>query len=298
MAESLGCVPVVQRIERVPPKNEIQVQFLSGTPNVVLWRGMAQLVERMVRDREVARSNRATPTTIIVINNLYNRSRMKLHNLRDVYFFWLPKLLILVGILFVLASYGPVLLSECWYLLKTVKRQEYSLTAKTGVRESIFSKYLSTSPVLITPVNTDFALVIEKLDVNAPIVADVSVTDSQAYEKALTNGVAHANSSEYPSEKPSNVYLFAHSSFNFWQLGKYATVFNLLGKLEVGDKIHIFYEAKDYEYAVVNKEIYKGWDTFPLTRPVIEPLLTLQTCDPPGTTLNRLVITAKLTQVH
>ena len=51
-------------------------------------------------------------------------------------------------------------------------------------------------------------------------------------------------------------------------------------------------------YEVVNKEIVKGWNTNPLTRPTIEPILTLQTCDPPGTTINRYVVTAKLVEVN
>jgi sortase A len=92
------------------------------------------------------------------------------------------------------------------------------------------------------------------------------------------------------------VYLFAHASLNFWDLGKYATVFNLLRKLNVDDKVNIFYEGDRYIYKVVNREVVKGWDTTSITRSVIEPVLTLQTCDPPGTTINRLVVTAKLTE--
>jgi len=100
--------------------------------------------------------------------------------------------------------------------------------------------------------------------------------------------------SDYPSEKPGNVYLFAHASIDFWRLGRYATVFNLLRKMEKGDKVHVFYKGDDYIYEVINKEVQKGFNTFPLTRTTIEPILTLQTCDPPGTTLNRLIVTAKL----
>lgn len=129
-------------------------------------------------------------------------------------------------------------------------------------------------------------------------MADVAVTDESVYKESLKHGVAHALSSSYPSKEPGNVYLFAHSSLNFWELGKYAQVFNLLRKLEAGDRVHIFYEGGDFEYRVVNKEVYKGFNTHALTRPVIEPLLTLQTCDPPGTTLNRLVVTAKLVGVR
>ena len=106
--------------------------------------------------------------------------------------------------------------------------------------------------------------------------------------------MAHSIASDYPTTSPSNVYLFAHASLNFWSLGKYATVFNLLRKLEYGDKIHLFYKDDQYVYEVVNKETVKGWDTSSITRSVIEPILTLQTCDPPGTTINRFVVTAKL----
>lgn len=209
--------------------------------------------------------------------------------------------LIVAGILFVLLAYSQVIYGEIWYRFKSLKKQEYTLQTagdKGAVKESVFSKFLSSSPVLIKPVNTNFSIVIEKIDVNAPINADVSVIDEKEYLESLKTGIAHAASSNYPSSESGNVYLFAHSSINFWQLGKYAKTFNLLRKLVNGDKIHVFYENKDYVYEVVNKEIMKGWNTYPLKRAVIEPILTLQTCDPPGTTLNRLVVTAKLIEVR
>jgi len=214
--------------------------------------------------------------------------------------------LVVAGILFILLAYGQVIYDEVWYRLKSLKKQEYTLQAGLpaqagggqAVKESVFSKFLSSSPILIKPVNKDFSIVIEKIDVNAPINADVSVIDEKEYLGTLKTGVAHAASSSYPSTEPSNVYLFAHSSINFWQLGKYAKTFNLLRKLVNGDKVHIFYEGKDYVYEVMNKEIVKGFNTYPLKRAVIEPILTLQTCDPPGTTLNRLVVTAKLVEVR
>lgn len=207
-------------------------------------------------------------------------------------------ILTMFGVIFILLAFGPVLRSEVWYQLKVFKDQEYSLFAKEdSVADSVFSRYLSSNPVLLDPVNREFALVIEKIGVNAPVVTDVSVTSEEAYKEALKSGVAHASVSEYPSQEPGNVYIFAHASTDFWDLGKYATVFNLLRKLDVGDKIHLFYEGSDYVYEVVNKEKLQGWNTYPITRPVIEPTLTLQTCDPPGTTLNRLVVTAVLKEV-
>lgn len=208
--------------------------------------------------------------------------------------------LIIAGITMFILSFGPVVMSEVLYLIQKIKSQTYTLSKNTTedtVQDSPFARLISTKTILLEPVDKDFGLVIERIGVNVPVVADVPVSDPKAYNEALKSGVAHASSSYYPSEDPGNVYMFAHASVNFWRLGKYATVFNLLRKLRLGDKIHVYYLGNVYIYEVVNKEMYKGWNTYPLTRTTLEPLLTLQTCDPPGTTINRFVVTARLIDV-
>lgn len=204
-----------------------------------------------------------------------------------------PNLVVLMGILLFVVSLTPYLRDEAWYFIKRLKGQQFVVNGQ-GQRDSVFARYLSLKTISVVPVNDDFSIVIEKIGVNAPIIKDVSVWDALVYNEALKSGVAHAASSQYPSSEPGNVYMFAHSSLNFWDLGKYAQVFNLLRKLDTGDVIHVFYEQKDFKYVVVGKEIHKGFNTYPLDRVVLQPVLTLQTCDPPGTTLNRLTITAKL----
>ena len=169
---------------------------------------------------------------------------------------------------------------------------------KNGVKDSVFARFLSTAPIIETPASTEFSVIIEKIGVNAPIVPNVSVINHDAYGQALKQGVAHAINSAKPSKEAGNTYLFAHASLNFWELGKYATTFNLLRKLELNDTVRVVYKNKLYTYNVVNIEIHEGWNTNAITRAVIEPILTLQTCDPPGTTLNRLVVTAKLKDVQ
>ncbi|MFZ5424184.1 MAG: sortase [Patescibacteria group bacterium] len=222
---------------------------------------------------------------------------MSLTTFRVKFFKIVPNILIILGLFFLILAYGPIIYDEVWYFWKSTKNQDISINNPNGVEDSPFARFLTTSPITIDPVNKDFSVVIEKIGVNAPVKADVSVVDEEAYFEALKEGVAHAVTSPYPSEDAGNVYLFAHSSINFWELGHYAKVFNLLRKLDLGDRVHVFYEGDDYIYEVVNKETLKGWNTYPLTRPVIEPTLTLQTCDPPGTTLNRLVVTATLLEV-
>lgn len=232
---------------------------------------------------------------------------MTLHSWRNFYFKILPKLLISLGVLFLVISAAPFILSEAWFFIKEAKSQVFFLegtaantTTDTSeaLADSVFARFLSTRPIKMEPVDRDFGLVIERLGVNVPIVADVPVTDEAAYTEALKTGVAHAITSQYPSEEPGNVYLFAHASLNFFRLGRHATVFNLLRKLEAGDRVHVFYQGDTYVYEVVNNEVVRGWNTYPITRPVLEPILTLQTCDPPGTTINRMVVTAKLLEVQ
>ncbi len=212
---------------------------------------------------------------------------------------FLSGFLLVSGLSLIVIALGPFIYQEALFYISELKNQKFTLipSAET-VPDSPFARLISTRPIELDPVSREFGLVIERIGVNVPVVKDVPVGDAEAYMKALESGIAHASVSDYPSDNPGNVYIFAHASLNFWRLGKYATVFNLLRHLKQGDAIHIFYEEQDFVYKVVNIEKYKGWEIYPLTRPVLEPLLTLQTCDPPGTTLNRLVVTAKLQEVR
>ncbi|MEK7595864.1 MAG: class E sortase [Patescibacteria group bacterium] len=210
---------------------------------------------------------------------------------------FIANFLILSGLIILGYTYVPLLAGEFWYFLKSIKKQEYSLTAKNGVKQSVFAKYLTKDTIRMDPIGREFGIVIEKLNVNAPIVRNVSVVDEKAYNAALEKGVAHAIGSSFPGDR-GNVYLFAHSAVGLFRFGKYAQTFNLLRKLENGDKVHVFFGNRDFTYEVINKEVIKGWDTRPLTRKTVDPILTLQTCDPPGTTFNRLVVTSKLVSVN
>ena len=208
-------------------------------------------------------------------------------------------LLIGIGVVILLLDFVPVAVGEISYQIRRFRSVEYSVDTTEGKKANdLFSALLNGSEVLdVEPTNKDFAVVIEKIGVNAPVVKNVSVTEKDEYFKALDKGIAHAITSSTP-DRGGNTYLFAHSSINFWQIGKYANIFNLLRKLDNDDKINVFYEGKRYQYAVIGKEVVAGFNTYPLTRQVLEPIVTLQTCYPPGTTLNRLVVTAKLEKIY
>ena len=197
-----------------------------------------------------------------------------------------------VGVL--IATLYPIYYPRLRYQLDRLSGKQYELLKEENVAaESAFGKMLRGSvPLKIIPTNKDFSIVIEKININAPVVANVSVSNEADYKEALKHGVAHAKGSAAPGE--GNTYLFAHSSLDFWELGKYATVFNLLDKLSVGDRIFVFYQGDRIEYKVTNTAVYKDRDTSVLYQETAVPTLFLQTCTPPGTTLNRLVVTAKI----
>lgn len=80
----------------------------------------------------------------------------------------------------------------------------------------------------------------------------------------------------------------------FYNVGRYNAVFFLLGKLENGDEIDIFYNNERYKYQVINKKVVNPEAVAEYLRENSgQQTLTLQTCYPPGTTLRRLIVVAK-----
>lgn len=210
--------------------------------------------------------------------------------------------LILGGIVYLLLSFYPVLSVQAQYYFSqwtNRSHQAYQSEAIT-VPEKTFGDELEKAPQLTAgpalpdpPVNTDYSIVIPKINVNAPVVADVNPADKAAYMDALNYGVAHALGTVKPGEV-GNSYLFAHSTADIFNIERYAAVFTLLNKLEPGDRITTFYDGKRYDYKVTRKYIVDFNNVTPLTATYDKPVLTLQTCDPPGTEFQRLIITADL----
>jgi sortase A len=150
----------------------------------------------------------------------------------------------------------------------------------------------------VTPVDTDFGIMIPRIQANAKVIKDVDPFISTEYQVALTRGVAHAKGSSLPGQ-PGNIFLFSHSAVDFLNATKYNSIFYLLTKLEKDDSIKLIYEEKEYDYSVIAKSIVNSDDIEYLTlEPTKEETLTLMTCWPPGTSLKRLIVqaTRQLTQ--
>ncbi|HEY4694996.1 MAG TPA: sortase [Candidatus Nanoarchaeia archaeon] len=210
--------------------------------------------------------------------------------------------LIIGGIIFALVSFWPFVSAELKYWWDNFRGQQYVLVGEGApeTKRSGFGDILAVPPpIQVVPSSTDFGVVIEKIDVNSPVVAGVDSGNYNEYIAALSRGVAHAKGTALPGSRDqanNNVFLFAHSAINPLQARRYNSVFYLLRKLEVGDRVVTFYKGRRYDYIVYDKRVVQATDVRYLTDVSKEPILTLQTCDPPGSSLRRLIITAKLVE--
>ncbi len=193
----------------------------------------------------------------------------------------LGNVLILAGIAIVVFTFWPAAKEETKYNVEKALNVKYSLDPKPGSGER-----------KLTPVNTDFSIVIPKIAATAPIIDGVDSQDPKSYLPALLRGVAHAKGTMYPQDA-GNVYLFAHSTDAFYNVGRYNAVFYLIGKLENGDEIDVFYKGQKIKYQVYDKKVVEPNDIKYLGDLGVGKTLTLQTCYPPGTTLKRLVVLAR-----
>jgi LPXTG-site transpeptidase (sortase) family protein len=210
--------------------------------------------------------------------------------------FFIYYFLIILGFTLIALAFGSTIYSEISFYASKILRTNYVLvedsSAKEGSTKNVFSALITGQEVNIKPATKD-SIVIEKIGVSAPVIKNVSVLNEDAYFNALKKGVAHAQGKAYFGEV-GNVYLFAHSSIEFWKMGPYATVFNQIRRLENGDIIHTYSNGVRYDYVVFDKQVVQGFDTSPYEANYSTSVLTLQTCDPPGTQLNRLIVRARL----
>ncbi len=149
----------------------------------------------------------------------------------------------------------------------------------------------------IEPVSTEFSIIIPRLGINAPIIASVDPLNSKEYTPVLLQGVAHAKTSYFPNQDGAT-YLFAHSTNYEWFVKDLNAIFYTVKNLEHGDKIVVIYKEKRYIYEYKSRKIVQPRDTSYLLPITGKRQLILQTCWPPGTLYQRLLIFADLVDVE
>lgn len=153
---------------------------------------------------------------------------------------------------------------------------------------------VSNTPIIVDPASVAVTqtneVIIPKINVEIPVDYSLNTTDNSQVENALDSGVVHYPTTVKPGEQ-GNAAFFGHSSNNIFNKGKYKFAFLLLSKLQNDDVFYLTYNGTLYAYKVIDKKIVNPNEVGVLGPvPGQTATASLITCDPPGTTIHRLVV--------
>ncbi len=171
---------------------------------------------------------------------------------------------------------------------------QYSvLGASTGFSEVSFKELDKNRAEIIARVDVPqfFSLKIPKLNIKNGTI------ETNSFNMNPDKYLGHYAGTALPGEV-GNVFIYGHSVMPFFfNENNYKTIFSNLHKLEESDVIEISYSGKTYKYKVFEKEVLNPEEVKPLetVTPAYlnEKTISLMTCTPPGTTLKRLIVSAK-----
>lgn len=141
-------------------------------------------------------------------------------------------------------------------------------------------------------VTADPKLIIPKIAVDVPIVWDADASSQDSLNSAMDKGVAWFNiqgANAKPGEK-GNLVLSGHSANDWTDGGEYKFIFARLERMQVDDIVYVNYESKRYTYKITRTQVVKPTEVSALLIGNDKPYVTLITCTPLGTALNRLLV--------
>jgi len=157
------------------------------------------------------------------------------------------------------------------------------------------SQNVSATPIIGPSdgeVGPESKIIIPKINLEVPVVFGINSIEEDDIQDALEDGVVHYATTPNPGEKGNSV-IVGHSSNNILNSGKYKFAFVLLRRLENEDIFYVQNEGVRYTYEVYKKEVVGPSEVSVLDTQERANTMTLITCDPPGTSVNRLIITAE-----
>jgi len=160
----------------------------------------------------------------------------------------------------------------------------------------VFTPLLDDNGNEIVPSDTNFSIIVPKIGINATVIPAVDPTSPASYDEALSKGVAHVSTSFFPNENGA-VYLFSHSTNYEWFVKDLNAVFYLMKNLEAGDLVILIYKGTRYTYSITEKRIVAPDEVSYIAPIEGKKMLILQTCWPPGSTTERLLVFADLIDI-
>lgn len=195
--------------------------------------------------------------------------------------------LVALSVIILLSIFYPVIRAEFSYFFSGNKNIKV-----VGESEAMVPVGGPAQFEIVKPVDETFGIVIPGIGANAKVISDVDAENPAVYQRALTQGVAHALGTKYPGEE-GNVFIFAHSGQDLLEANRYNAVFYLLNKLKKDDEIFVFFRGKKYRYAVSEAKIVNPSEAQYFEDVPEKSTLTLMTCWPAGTTWKRLIVIAE-----
>ena len=203
-------------------------------------------------------------------------------------------------------AYGNVI--SYWWTTNfggTQAQQAFAFVEKPTLLPIPEAQAQTSSPTLSPdnaelPINPpDNRIMIPKIGQNIPIkeVDSKNLVDQNWHgleediQEGLKDGVVHYPGTALPGQR-GNVFITGHSSYYLWDPGRYKDVFALLHELVVGDTITVFYNENRYDYKVTEIKVVHPNEVDVLQQ-TDGKRLTLMTCTPIGTALNRLIVIAE-----
>lgn len=164
---------------------------------------------------------------------------------------------------------------------------------------------INPSDIIVDPGTSDVVtaeprLIIPKIVVDVPAIFDgtMGTNNTDTYNKqmaAMAKGVAWFGingADSHPGQK-GNTVLSGHSSNDWLDNGSYKFIFARLEQLKKGDAIYVNYKSVRYTYSVTSTKVVSPTSLDALKLGNNKPMLTLITCTPLGTSLNRLLVFAE-----
>jgi len=129
----------------------------------------------------------------------------------------------------------------------------------------------------------DMVLEIPRLELTVPVI---NGTDNASLQK----GVGLFDYAQLPGPDNSNVSIAGHRDIHGME-------FYYIDRITTGDYLYLYYEDKKYTYEYAETFITNDSDWDPI-RVKEDSRITLQSCDPIGTALNRIFVVGKLVDIE
>lgn len=205
---------------------------------------------------------------------------------------------ILLWILYPILAFEFVYAAKFETLMRPVPQDEVKQTFRTQ-----FGTLLGTSDTDYTKASVWFPQAVPSLYANSSDAYTLSIpklgidhADVRIGSDDLDKSLIHFTGA-MPGNR-GNPVIFGHSTIPWlYNPTNYKSIFTKLIDLDEGDQIMITSDNVTYRYAVMSMKVVKPNDVSVLEQYTDDSYITLVTCVPAGTYLNRLVVKGKLIRI-